>query len=223
MPRLAVAKSPGSKCRSPLLMAFSRSMLPSRRSSVVPSGRSTTGMGRQRTGNASPLARRSRQASHLSSACSGWQWKGQPVTMGMGGRSAARPRAAVDLAVPFSPRTSTPPRRGLMALRIRAFLSNSWHTRRANGYTESFGGILMYRAEPGNARLGPYITSGSTSWGGVVSGSDGWTHLGLFRGLFFMVVKTLGAAEGDSARDRIGAHPWAPVSGYLTLSHSKLD
>ena len=38
IPRLAAASSPGSKCFSPLLMARSRSMVPSSRSSVVPEG-----------------------------------------------------------------------------------------------------------------------------------------------------------------------------------------
>ena len=54
IPRLAAASKPGSKCFSPLLRAASRSMVPRRRSSVVPRGKSTTAMGRSRRGRTSP-------------------------------------------------------------------------------------------------------------------------------------------------------------------------
>jgi hypothetical protein len=50
---------------------------------------------------------------------SGSQEKGQPLTIGISGSTPARARTAVDLAVPFSPRISTPPMRGFIAFRTR--------------------------------------------------------------------------------------------------------
>src|SRR3954470_24809597 len=46
---------------------------------------------------------------------------------------AASARAAVDLAVPFSPRTRTPPILGLIELSTRPSFIRSWPTRAVNG------------------------------------------------------------------------------------------
>jgi len=51
----------------------------------------------------------------------------------MSGSRAARARAAVDLAVPRSPRMSTPPIWGLMAFSIRARRIFSWPTMALKG------------------------------------------------------------------------------------------
>jgi hypothetical protein len=64
--------------------------------------------------------------------------------MAMGGNNSARPRAAVDLAVPFSPLINTPPIRGLMALRTRANFNRSCPTRAAKGYTGRLGLMGKY-------------------------------------------------------------------------------
>src|ERR671917_110675 len=57
----------------------------------------------------------------------------------MGGRSLASARTAVDFAVPFSPRTSTPPTSGETALRSKASLRSSCPTMAEKGY----GTIVM--------------------------------------------------------------------------------
>ena len=64
---------------------------------------------------------------------SGAQLKAQPATRVMGGSTSVRPRAAVLLAVPLSPRISTPPRVGSIAHSSRARLSCSWPTMALNG------------------------------------------------------------------------------------------
>jgi hypothetical protein len=51
----------------------------------------------------------------------------------MAGSSAARPRTAVDLAVPFSPRTSTPPMAGDTALSSSASRISSAPSTAENG------------------------------------------------------------------------------------------
>ena len=63
----------------------------------------------------------------------GSQEKRQPATTGTAGSSAASARTAVDLAVPFSPRTSTPPTPGCTALSSSASRRSSWPTTAENG------------------------------------------------------------------------------------------
>src|SRR5690606_18982900 len=46
--------------------------------------------------------------------------KRSPSYTSIHGRTSARPRTVVDFAVPFSPRTRTPPISGLIAVRTRA-------------------------------------------------------------------------------------------------------
>ena len=55
------------------------------------------------------------------------------VTNGASGSRAANARAAVDLAVPRGPLTSTPPMRGSIATSSKARCSNGWPTNAVNG------------------------------------------------------------------------------------------
>ena len=66
---------------------------------------------------------------------SGSQCHGQPATTWDCGRSEARPRTAVDFAVPFSPRSNTPPILGKTALASKARLIFSRPTRAVKGNT----------------------------------------------------------------------------------------
>ena len=63
----------------------------------------------------------------------GEQENRQPATTSTGGSTAVSARTAVDFAVPFSPRTSTPPIAGEMALRISASRMSSIATTALNG------------------------------------------------------------------------------------------
>ncbi len=78
------------------------------------------GVGINIDGSSSPLAALSRHSVHHVAGFSGSQPKWQSTTTFTLGSKAARARAAVDLAVPRSPRIRTPPMRGSTALRIRA-------------------------------------------------------------------------------------------------------
>ncbi len=127
-PRCAAASRPGWNALRPSLSARSMSRWPSTRSSVAPSGRLMKG-----TGALACAAVPERQASHSASGASGAQLKAQPATRVMGGSTSVRPRAAVLLAVPLSPRISTPPRVGSIAHSSRARLSCSWPTMALNG------------------------------------------------------------------------------------------
>ena len=63
-----------------------------------------------------------------SAGLSGSQLYGQPTTARIGGSKAASARIAVDLPVPRSPKTSTPPTLGsTAAIRSARFIS-SWPT-----------------------------------------------------------------------------------------------
>jgi hypothetical protein len=119
-PRLAVAKTPGSKCFSPFWIARSISRVPTTRSSVALTGRSTKRVRRRTDLNSSPCSVRSRQLVHQVLGRCGSQPKGQSATTVISGSNAARARAAVLLAVPRSPRMRTPPMRGLIAFSTRA-------------------------------------------------------------------------------------------------------
>src|SRR5438270_1289438 len=127
MLRLASASTPGSKRRFPSFNAASRSMVPTTLSSDALMGSSTTRIRRVVTGRG-PLSARSRQSRQKVSGSSGRQPKWQPSTTCWSGSSRASARTAVDLAVPFSPRISTPPIAGLMALRTRASFMRSCPT-----------------------------------------------------------------------------------------------
>jgi hypothetical protein len=56
-----------------------------------------------------------------------------PEITSMGGSTEARPRTIVDLAVPFSPRTSTPPTAGEMVVRMSASAMSSAPTTALKG------------------------------------------------------------------------------------------
>ncbi len=73
-------------------------------------------------------------AGQAGSGAAGSQEYGQPGTTGTGGSSAASPRTMVDFAVPFSPRTRTPPMAGDTALSSSASFRSAIPTMPANGY-----------------------------------------------------------------------------------------
>ena len=87
-----------------------------------PRGAGVAGAGRRadRPGSAGPGA-------------AGSQENRQSGTTVTAGRSAASARTAVDFAVPFSPRTSTPPTPGCTALSSSARRRSSWPTTAENG------------------------------------------------------------------------------------------
>ena len=68
------------------------------------------------------------------SGVSGSQENRQPAMTAIGGRSSTSPRTTVDFAVPFSPRTSTPPTAGETALSSSASLRSSIPTTELKGY-----------------------------------------------------------------------------------------
>src|SRR5205823_11860206 len=78
-------------------------------------------------------------AGHPGSGAAGSQEYGQPETTRTGGSNAARPRTMVDFAVPFSPRTRTPPMAGDTALSSSASFRSAIPTMPANGYALSAG------------------------------------------------------------------------------------
>lgn len=120
-PRCASASSPGSNAFTPSDRARSMSSAPTSRSSEAPTGSSTI-----RAGRASPASALSCGPSgQPGSGAAGSQEKRQPGTTSTCGISVASARTAVDFAVPFSPRTRTPPTCGETALRSRA----SWRSR----------------------------------------------------------------------------------------------
>src|SRR3990172_8197367 len=116
-------------------MARSISSVPTTRSSVAETGRSTKDVRRNEVGSPSPAAARSRHSVHHVVGESGSQPKRQSATTFTSGNSAASARAAVDLAVPRSPRIRTPPMRGLTAFRTRARHMRSWPTMAVRGKT----------------------------------------------------------------------------------------
>src|SRR5205807_8575120 len=94
------------------------------------------------------------------SGWSGGQPSRQSATTSTSGSSRARARTAVDFAVPFSPRMSTPPIAGLIALSTSDCFIDSWPTSavkgkmvRAGPEFSFMGGILAERARSPGAEL----------------------------------------------------------------------
>src|SRR5215472_1019651 len=105
------------------------SRAPTSRSSLAPTGSSTSRAGRV-TDGASVSCGPSGQDG---SGPAGSQENRHPATTVTSGRIAARARTIVDFAVPFSPRTSTPPIAGDTALSTRPSRSSSIPTTALNG------------------------------------------------------------------------------------------
>src|SRR5690348_6842898 len=113
---------------------------PASRSSVAPTGSSASVTGRSWDVALSWDAALSwGAAGHWGSGAAGSQEYGQPETTRTGGSNAARPRTMVDFAVPFSPRTRTPPMAGDTALSSSASFRSAIPTMPANGYALSAG------------------------------------------------------------------------------------
>ena len=102
------------------------SSAPTTRSSVTPSGRSTTGVGLVTIRSDAITA----QSGHKSRRGA---LTGQPSTASIGGKRAAKARTAVDFPVPRSPKTSTPPMLASMAVSTIAVFMSSWPTMAENG------------------------------------------------------------------------------------------
>ena len=95
-------------------------------------GKSTTGTGTIRFSGFLPFGR-ALQCEQDASGAAGSQAKGQPATTAISGNSAARERTAVDLPVPRSPNTSTPPMLGSTAAIISARFISSCPTMALKG------------------------------------------------------------------------------------------
>ena len=130
MPRWVAAISPGSKIRLPVLMASSMSREPTSLSSVAPTGRSTIGICRTIV---CALLFAGSQREQRPWRSSGLQLYAQPWTTVTSGSSDARERTAVDLAVPFLPRTNTPPILGFTAFSSSALFIATCPTIAVNG------------------------------------------------------------------------------------------
>ncbi|MFC7716975.1 hypothetical protein [Nonomuraea recticatena] len=114
---------------TPSVSARSRSSEPTRRSSDAPTGSSTSEADLVTAcspGSCGP-------SGHCGSGSSGSQAKRQPASTSTAGSWAASALTMVDLAVPFSPLTSTPPTRGETALSTSASLRSSSPTTALKG------------------------------------------------------------------------------------------
>mmetsp|Transcript_14492 Transcript_14492/g.43809 ORF Transcript_14492/g.43809 Transcript_14492/m.43809 type:complete len:285 (-) Transcript_14492:206-1060(-) len=134
-PLLALASKPGSKALTPSVSAFSMSMVPHTRSSVAPRGRSTMLMRVALTSSCSPARTRWRTSSDMDSWSTGSLLKGSPATTWILGSRSVSARTVVDLPVPRSPITMTPPIFGSMMLSSKASFICSWPTMAVKGNT----------------------------------------------------------------------------------------
>mmetsp|Transcript_1832 Transcript_1832/g.4133 ORF Transcript_1832/g.4133 Transcript_1832/m.4133 type:complete len:283 (+) Transcript_1832:409-1257(+) len=135
IPRCASANSPGWNTVRPSFMDASMSTVPTRRSSVTPSGTCTKGASRSRVTRLPFSSRRSLLISPSSHdpGFSGSELQIVPSTISMGGSSAWSPRAMMDLAVPRRPEMAMPPSAGSMAPSSSAALMFSWPMTAASG------------------------------------------------------------------------------------------
>ncbi len=129
IPRWASARSPGSKAFTPSERARSMSSAPTSRSSDAPTGSSTV-----RAARDTPVPASCGPSGHAGSGAPGSHEKRHPATTATSGMRAASARTAVDFAVPFSPRTRTPPTAGLTALSSSPSRRSSCPTRAVKGY-----------------------------------------------------------------------------------------
>ena len=128
IPLCAAAIRPGSKAFVPDLIAVSISMDPTKRSSVAPTGRSTT-----RTWRSSGAPILLLHVSQTAWGVPGLHLYWHPEMTSISGSNAANDRTAVDFAVPFLPRIRTPPILGFIVLSKRARFIASWPTIALNG------------------------------------------------------------------------------------------
>mmetsp|Transcript_13424 Transcript_13424/g.48847 ORF Transcript_13424/g.48847 Transcript_13424/m.48847 type:complete len:234 (-) Transcript_13424:207-908(-) len=137
MPRLAVARRPGSKLFLPSVRAFSMSMVPQMRSSVAPRGSSTSGTLISSVSNLPPLCRVARASGPITRESSGSELNMSPLTVVMSGSKSDSERTTVDLPVPRSPVIKTPPMRGSTIFSNSARFISSWPAMRVNGKQSS--------------------------------------------------------------------------------------
>mmetsp|Transcript_8563 Transcript_8563/g.23186 ORF Transcript_8563/g.23186 Transcript_8563/m.23186 type:complete len:204 (-) Transcript_8563:284-895(-) len=133
IPRLALARSPGSYALIPSLSAFSMSMVPQILSSVAPSGSSTSGVFAFIDGSFSPLAYLCSTSGPISLLSVGLELKSSPGTTSISGRRSTMERTATDFPQPRSPMISTPPMPGSTTLRRSASFISDWPAMRVNG------------------------------------------------------------------------------------------
>ncbi len=134
----ASASIPGSKASIPYFIALSTSRLPTTRSSVAPSGKSTTVISLSSTGRFSPFRYLSRHFGHIFVGSYGLQLKGHPLTTLILGRISANARTIVVFPEPLGPRINSPPILGFMAFIRMASLSFSRLTIAENGKVTLF-------------------------------------------------------------------------------------
>jgi hypothetical protein len=112
-----------SKRGFPYLTAYSKSRLPTTRSSVAEIGKSMICTGRFLDGKICPASILFRQSSHKRLSSCGLQLNLQPSAVSFSGSSPAKALTAVDLAVPFSPRITMPLILGFIAFNRSPFCS----------------------------------------------------------------------------------------------------
>mmetsp|Transcript_6204 Transcript_6204/g.20791 ORF Transcript_6204/g.20791 Transcript_6204/m.20791 type:complete len:253 (+) Transcript_6204:1594-2352(+) len=135
IPRLALARSPGSNALVPSVRAFSMSMVPHTRSSVAPRGRSTMLMGTLAVSMVSPRLYRASTSGAIKFGSVGEDMNASSLTMSIRGRRSTSARTVVDFPVPRSPITMIPPMFGSMMFIIAANFISSWPMIALNGYT----------------------------------------------------------------------------------------
>ena len=166
------ASRPGSKCTAPSLSACWRSIEPATRSSVAPTGSSTSRTGRVSTDASGPKG----PSGESGFVSAGSEENRSPAMTSIGGSIWVRARTSVDFAVPFSPRTSTPPMPGCTTQRISANAmsssppgaSGSPPSTAGNGYSWSVG-VSQFAGAPVFTLASPPCRPLTCNWRSSVS------------------------------------------------------
>mmetsp|Transcript_8019 Transcript_8019/g.34117 ORF Transcript_8019/g.34117 Transcript_8019/m.34117 type:complete len:352 (-) Transcript_8019:215-1270(-) len=132
-PRLARASKPASYALTPSASAFSMSMVPQMRSSVVPRGTSTMGTRMVVSSSLLPARNASSASGPISSGSLGCELNASFFTTGISGSRSCSARTATDLPVPRSPMIKHPPILESTTFSVSASLSSSCPTILTNG------------------------------------------------------------------------------------------
>mmetsp|Transcript_3203 Transcript_3203/g.11572 ORF Transcript_3203/g.11572 Transcript_3203/m.11572 type:complete len:217 (+) Transcript_3203:625-1275(+) len=132
-PLFALANKPGSYAFVPSLNAFSMSIVPQIRSSVVPSGTSTIGTRIFVVFNASFLLNFARTSGPINSGSVGDELNASFSTTSISGNNCTNERTLTLFAVPRSPMMSTPPMRASTTFNVNANFNSSCATIFTNG------------------------------------------------------------------------------------------